>query len=124
MPSELTRRRQVGEVRLRPRLLGTGSRQASSGRAAELQKGRADGGLRPPSTGRPGRKLKFLKATAAGVIASPNYVRLENLEQLNKLKTKVSGAYRAAGHQRGGLLHLLLDGRAASIRFWWPLRFL
>ena len=123
MQMALRRRQQVGEVRLRPRLLGTSLQlNRAHGKPAKeenlsLDKARqmADWGRHLP--GDQGRKAKFLKATAIGAIAAPWYVRLENLEKLRKLQTKLSGAYRTSGHQRGGLLHLLLDGHAASTLF-------
>ena len=123
MQAELGRREQVGEVKLRPRLLGTSLQlNRAHGKPAKeesqsLDKARqmADWGRHLP--GDQARKAKFLKATAIGAIGAPSYVRLETLRELNKLQTKVSGAYRTSGHQRGGLLHLLLDGHAACVRY-------
>ena len=77
MQMALRRRQQVGEVRLRPRLLGTSLQlYRAHGKPAKeenlsLDKARqmADWGRHLP--GDQGRKAKFLKATAIGAIAAP-----------------------------------------------------
>ena len=123
MQNELFRRGQVGEVRLRPRLLGTclqtnrkhGTPSTSETSSLTKAKKAADWACFMP--GNQGRKIKFIKQTAVAVMAAPSYVRLENLRELDKLQTKVANAYRSSGHNRHGLLHRLLDGHAASTRF-------
>ena len=123
MQAELRRREQVGEVKLRPRLLGTRmhTNRAHSKpqdeeqvRLAEAKKLAAWGSHLPCDQG---RKAYFLKQSAVAKAAAPTYVRLEALRALEGVQSAINRAIRSFGHARGGSLADLFLGHSACLKF-------
>ena len=121
MQAELTRREQVGEVKLRPRLLGSRlhtNRARSkpqgeeSDRLAEAKIMAAWGSNLPCNQA---RKAHFLKQSA--VAKAPTYVRLEALKALQGVQSTINTAIRSSGHARGGSLADLFLGHSACLKY-------
>ena len=123
MQTELRRREQVGEVKLRPRLLGSRvhTNRAHSkpqgeerDRLVEAKRMAAWGSHLPCDQA---RKAYFLKQTAVAKAAAPTYVRLEALRALEGVQSAINRAVRSSGHARGGSLADLFLGHSACLKF-------
>ena len=123
MQAELCRREQVGEVKLRPRLLGSRlhtnrahskPQEEERDRLAEAKKMAAWGSHLPCDQA---RKAYFLKQSAVAKAAAPTYVRLEALKALEGVQSTINRAVRSSGHARGGSLADLFLGHSACLKF-------
>ena len=123
MQAELHRREQVGEVKLRPRLLGSRlhtnrahskPQHEEQDRLAEAKKLAAWGSHLPCDQA---RKAYFLKQSAVAKAAAPTYVRLEALRALEGVQSTINRAVRSSGHARGGSLADLFLGHRACLKF-------
>ena len=123
MQAELTRRKQVGEVKLRPRLLGSRlhtnrahskPQGEESDRLAEAKIMAAWGSNLPCNQA---RKAHFLKQSAVAEAAAPTYVRLEALKAFQGVQSTINTAIRSSGHARGGSLTDLFLQRSACLKY-------